>query len=149
MWGILRGLAHRRSRREYYPVRPMNSTPNTASKRRIVLIDDEPSVLLALKLLLGAIGYEVREFAHSHEAVSYLRDGGICDLVLSDLRMPDPDGIGVLEIVKTARPELPFILISGHATADDVKRAEKLGADGFLGKPFTPEQLQRVLAVIA
>jgi CheY-like chemotaxis protein len=123
----------------------MNSTPNPASKRLIVLIDDEPSVLLALKLLLGAFGYEVREFAQSQAAVTYLTDGGACDLVLSDLRMPDPDGMGVLEIVKTDRPELPFILISGHATAEDVKRAETLGVNGFLGKPFTPEQLQRVL----
>ncbi|NDC38431.1 MAG: response regulator [Proteobacteria bacterium] len=126
----------------------MNSTPNPAARRRIVLIDDEPSVLLALKLLLGAIGYEVRDFAQSHEAVAYLRDGGLCDLVLSDLRMPHPDGMGVLEIVKTDRPELPFILISGHATAEDVKRAETLGVNGFLGKPFTPEQLQRVLASV-
>ena len=123
----------------------MNSTPNPASKRLIVLIDDEPSVLLALKLLLAAFGYEVREFAQSQAAVTYLTDGGACDLVLSDLRMPDPDGMGVLEMVKATRPTLPFVLISGHATTEDIKRAEQLGVDAFLGKPFSPEQLQKLL----
>ena len=123
----------------------MNSTDSPSGKPLIVLIDDEPSVLLALRLLLGAIGFRVRDFAKSVEAAEYLKGGGDCDIVLSDLRMPELDGIGVLREVKSVRPELPFILISGHATQDDVRKAEAFGVNGFLSKPFTPDQLRETL----
>ncbi len=115
------------------------------SEKLIVLIDDEPSVLLALRLLLGALGFQVKDFSSSREAVRYLEDGMACDYILSDLRMPELDGLEVLRASKRARPELPFVLISGHATDEDVSQAEKLGVDGFLGKPFSPDQLQRVM----
>ena len=124
----------------------MNSIVNEQTKPLIVLIDDEPSVLLALKLLLGALGFQVREFSKPREAVSYLEEGGACDYILSDLRMPELDGIGVLQETRKTRPELPFILISGHATAEDIKRAHSLGASGFIGKPFTPDQLNAAIA---
>ena len=115
------------------------------SEKLIVLIDDEPSVLLALRLLLGALGFQVKDFSSSKEAVRYLEDGGACDYILSDLRMPELDGLEVLRASKRARPELPFVLISGHATDEDVSEAEELGVDGFLGKPFSPDQLQRAI----
>ena len=126
----------------------MNSIGNEQTKPLIVLIDDEPSVLLALKLLLGALGYQVKDFSKPKEAILYLQDGGACDFILSDLRMPEIDGIGVLQETKKSRPELPFILISGHATAEDIKKAQGFGAAGFIGKPFTPDQLSAAIASV-
>ncbi len=126
----------------------MNSIANEQTKPLIVLIDDEPSVLLALKLLLGALGFQVKEFSKPREAVTYLQGGGEADYILSDLRMPELDGIGVLQETRKSRPELPFILISGHATAEDIQRARSLGAAGFIGKPFTPDQLNAAIASV-
>ena len=126
----------------------MNSIGNGDTKQLIVLIDDEPSVLLALKLLLGALGFQVREFSKPREAVDYLAEGGACDFIMSDLRMPGLDGMDVLEETRRSRPELPFILISGHATSEEISKARSLGASGFIGKPFTPDQLKEAIASV-
>ena len=127
----------------------MNSTANPAQKKLVVLIDDEPSVLTALKLLMTAIGFNVREFLKPLEAVAYLKGGGACDIIFCDLRMPELDGIGVLKEVKASRPELGFVLISGHATSEDVEHAKRLGVSAFLGKPFTPQQLKEMVELHA
>src|SRR4051794_17812811 len=101
----------------------MNATEKPGKERLIVLIDDEPSVLMALKLLLCALGFQVKDFAKSKDAVAYLSGGGAVSLIVSDLRMPELDGIGVLREVKATRPDIPFILISGHASTEDVSQA--------------------------
>jgi CheY-like chemotaxis protein len=124
----------------------MNSTP---AKRAIVLIDDEPGVLRALKLLLGALGHSVTDFGNPLDAVAHIRMAGApIDVVMSDLRMPQLDGLGVLREIRTFNADLPFVLVSGHATEEDVSMAKSLGATAFLGKPFTPDQIRQVLTKI-
>lgn len=108
---------------------------------QIVLLDDEPSVLFALKLLLEAIGYKVADFATPAEAISFLKEGQHCDLFLCDLRMPAMNGLKVLEEAKKIRSELPFLLMSAHATRSEQDQAQSLGACGFIAKPFTPDEL--------
>ena len=118
------------------------------SKFRIVLIDDEPSVLRALSLLLQAIGYEATTFDHPSKAIEFFGTPECPkhDLILCDLKMPVFDGIGVLEHRNKLCPDLPFVLMSAHATSQDVEQALKLGAVGFLGKPFTPEQVNELIS---
>lgn len=113
--------------------------------KEIILVDDEPGVLLALKLLLTALGYSITAFSDPEEALASLDLNTAAQLIISDLRMPKLDGMGLLAGVMQKRPDLPFILMSGHATGEDVEHAKKLGAKGFLAKPFTPDQLQATL----
>ena len=116
--------------------------------KHILLLDDDGSVLFALKLLLQALGNKVTEFSSPPDALKYLEEGGSCDLFLSDLRMPIMTGAEVLIASKKLRPDLPFILMSGHATEDEIAAAKENGAIGFLGKPFRPEELKEILALL-
>ena len=113
------------------------------AQQHILLLDDEPSVLFALKLLLQALGFRVTDFSDPPLALEYLtqQSSRELDLILSDLRMPGMSGIEVLKQAHLIRPELPFILMSAHAHQEDVERATALGAAGFLAKPFSPDQL--------
>lgn len=111
----------------------------------IVLIDDEPSVLFALKLLLQALGFSIRDFNSPPDAVAYLQGPDRIDLCLCDLKMPKMNGLAVLQEVRRVRPALPFVLMSAHASTEEVDRSQELGATGFLSKPFTPEELKQLV----
>lgn len=113
--------------------------------RTVLLIDDEPSVLFALKLLLDTIGYKVREFTKPLEALAALQQGYIPDLVLCDLRMPVMNGLVVLGETRKINSNLPFLLMSAHANQNEVDRAKELGASGFIAKPFTPQELNEAV----
>lgn len=109
--------------------------------KRILLIDDEKSVALALRLLLDTLGFEAREFSAPREALIFLGGADPVDLIICDLRMPELNGLEVLTEAKALRPQTPFILMSAHALEPELKRAEIHGADGFLSKPFSPDDL--------
>ncbi len=114
----------------------------------ILLVDDEPSVLFALKLLLQALGYGVSEFSVAADALEFLRKENRADMFLCDLKMPKMNGITVLAEAKKIRPALPFVLMSAHATNDEIDQAHGLGATGFLAKPFSAEDLHRIVREI-
>jgi CheY-like chemotaxis protein len=112
------------------------------------LVDDEPSVLFALKLLLEALGFAVTDFARPEDCILHLQTPSPGDVCICDLRMPGLNGFQVLSESKRLRPEVKFVLMSAHATEEELKRARSLGVDGILTKPFTPDELQLLLAQI-
>lgn len=121
--------------------------PMTESSQqfRILLIDDEPSVLFALKLLLEALGFAVHDYNQPEEAIGFIKNNNLPDLCICDLKMPKMNGLQVLAEVMNIAPSLPFVLMSAHANLEEVQKAEQLGARGFLAKPFTPEQLKKLV----
>jgi DNA-binding NtrC family response regulator len=109
---------------------------------RILLVDDESSVLNALKLLLQAMKFTVSDFSRAADAIALLNQpGSDFDVVLCDLKMPEVNGFEALKRIKQIRPELAFILMSAHASNSDIEYARSYGASGFLAKPFSPTQL--------
>ncbi|MDZ4787134.1 MAG: response regulator [bacterium] len=112
---------------------------------RIMLIDDEPGVIFALKLMLEALGAEVNTFSEGLSALEALKIDSAYDFILCDLRMPEIDGFAVLKAVKNIYPSLYFILISGHASNEDILKAEALGMDRFLAKPFSGEEITALI----
>lgn len=130
-----------------------DAVENPKKINKLLLIDDEKGVVKALSMLLKAVGYEAEPFDKPAEALGYLAtqsaNGTLeIDLVLSDLRMPELDGIEVLQEIKSKYPGLPFVLMSGHASLEDQQRAFSLGADGFLPKPFSPDALHEIIGQI-
>ena len=117
--------------------------------QHILLIDDEPSVLAALRLLMEAVGYRVKAFSSAAEALAAMSDDHESQLVICDLRMPKMNGLELLAETRRIRPELPFVLMSAHATAEEQQRAEELGSQGFLAKPFMPDQLHEMVQRVA
>jgi len=120
----------------------------TPAKVRITLIDDEPSVLFALKLLLEALGFAITDFSDPEAALTHLGTPNVADVCLCDLRMPKRNGLQVLEAAKGIDSGLPFILMSAHASDSELQKARTLGADAVLTKPFTPDDLQAALAAV-
>ncbi|MCB9029848.1 MAG: response regulator [Deltaproteobacteria bacterium] len=121
----------------------MNSA---TSQQHIMIIDDEPGVLTALKLMLGAMGANAEIFERGSDAIEALKAGSDFNLILCDLRMPEMDGFEVLAAIREFLPDIPFYLISGHADDDDIAHANSLGMTGFLAKPFDPEEIRIILA---
>lgn len=107
---------------------------------KILVVDDEPSILQSLKGVLEDEGYET-VLAGSGEAAleEIVRDPP--DLVLLDIWLPGMDGMEVLERIKKTHPSLPVIIISGHGTIETAVRATRTGAFDFVEKPLSVERI--------
>jgi signal transduction histidine kinase/CheY-like chemotaxis protein len=106
----------------------------------ILVVDDEPSVLAACVRTLTRAGYAVEGVGGSEAALDRLTQE-VFDLLLTDLRMPGQDGLDLLAEAKELDPHLSVVMITGYGTMDDALRAIRLGAQGFLLKPFEPDEL--------
>jgi two-component system NtrC family response regulator/two-component system response regulator HydG len=116
----------------------------TASKGRVVVIDDEVNAASALETLLREDGYEALS-ANDPRSALLLVEKEDPDVVLTDLRMPGMDGIELLSRVKQIRPDTMVVLMTAYGTVKTAVRAMKLGAEDYLSKPIDVEELEVVL----
>jgi len=107
---------------------------------RVLVIDDEEPVRRVLRQTLERAGYEVLEAENGLGGTALLRSESV-DLLVTDLVMPEQEGIETLKWVHEAHPALPVLVISGAVPAEFLSAASKLGASGTLSKPFAPEAL--------
>jgi DNA-binding NtrC family response regulator len=114
----------------------------------ILIVDDEPNVRKVLGTLLEQSGY-VTTRADSAEAALDLVRAKDPDLVLTDLRMPGMDGLGLLRRLREDFPEIPVVILTAHGTVDNAVEAMKHGAFDFLTKPFEKERVVEVVAKAA
>jgi two-component system nitrogen regulation response regulator NtrX len=106
---------------------------------RVLIVDDEGNLRRMLRAVLEESGYAVDEAEHGDAAVALVPKVAP-DVVLLDLIMsPGPDGLAVLQRLRTDLPDLTVIMMSGKASLTDAVRATKLGAFQFLEKPLSPE----------
>ena len=111
---------------------------------KILVVDDEQSLREVLSIMLNRTGYAVTSVAGGEEAVELL-SREIFDLVITDLRMPDVDGMEVLKAAKSASPETVVLVITAFATADSAVEAMKQGAFDYLTKPFQVDEVQLII----
>jgi YesN/AraC family two-component response regulator len=117
---------------------------------RILIIDDEPQIRSMLKLMLERDGYEVVEAPDGVEGIRVYRQNP-ADLIITDLIMPNKDGIGMIIDLKKEFPEVKIIAMSGGGLNKPdgyLKGAKKLGASCTLTKPIDREEILRVVAAI-
>ncbi len=114
---------------------------------RILLVDDEPNLRKVLGALLRQQGYEVHAEVDGAAALARVRASPpkTFDVVITDLRMPNLDGIGLLKALALHEPNLPVILLTAHGTVDSAVEAVKLGAFDYLEKPFDRDQIHQVI----
>jgi DNA-binding NtrC family response regulator len=122
------------------------------SRKKILAVDDEPSVTGSLELILGEAGFEVLTAGSFGEAVTILKQTQV-DLVITDLRLPDASGIEVITHIKKATPEVEVILMTAYGSLEITIEAIKAGAYYYLEKPYTRDRLlalvDRALQLIA
>jgi two-component system response regulator FlrC len=112
---------------------------------KVLIVDDEPMYRHGLTELLRQPGLEVDAACDGDEALRLFRRGGY-RLVISDLSMPGRDGLALLREVKREAPDTRFVILSGHGTVQAALAAVREGADDFLEKPVSRDQLAAVLA---
>lgn len=106
----------------------------------IMIVDDEKNIRDSLGGVLGDEGYSV-VMAESAEQSLKMLDKGVPDLILLDIWLPGMDGVEALKEHKRKNPNVPVIMISGHATVETAVRATKLGAYDFLEKPLSLDKV--------
>ena len=109
-------------------------------RARIVLVDDDPGLLRLLTIRLRSEGFEVAACESASQALTSVPRFQP-DVLVTDLRMKDKDGIGLLKELQGRYPALPVILLTAHGTIPDAVTATKSGAFAFLTKPVEKDQL--------
>jgi DNA-binding NtrC family response regulator len=105
----------------------------------ILIVDDERNIQLTLARALTLEGYAAETASGGQEALEKIAALPI-DVVVMDVKMPDLDGITVLERARATRPDLPVVIMSGHGSIETVRQAFKLGAFDYLEKPITERE---------
>jgi signal transduction histidine kinase len=110
-------------------------------KAKILLVDDEPNVLLTVEAILQSEGYGVDAIGDSEVALEAIRTHQY-DLVLTDLKMPKVDGLGILAEVRKSSPNTVCVMMTGYASVDSALEAVQLGAYEYLLKPVEVADLK-------
>lgn len=106
----------------------------------ILILEDDITFSLMLKTWLGRKGFEVSSVSSVSDARSRIEDASF-DLILSDLRLPDGDGIDLLKWIKENNFVIPLIMMTSYAEIQTAVQAIKLGASDYIAKPLNPEEL--------
>ena len=107
---------------------------------KILIVDDEPRILLLLQSLLKANGYEVETARDGNAALDIVRKGGV-DIAVTDLRMAPMDGMTLFREIKALSPNVPVVLLTAYASVETAIEAMKIGIFDYLTKPFKVDDL--------
>ena len=113
---------------------------NAKEKERILIVDDSPATLEMLERNLRSVGYEVLAAPGAGEAIKLLDDTPT-DLVITDYKMPETSGMDLIRYVRENLKNTEVMMITGYATVEGAVDAVKAGAEEYLTKPFTDEEL--------
>lgn len=116
----------------------------TSENIHIIVVDDDVSILRILKQFLEDKGYDVSTAGDGKKAIELIKKRGF-DLVITDLMMPEIDGLGVLRGAKEINLRTQVIIITGFATIESAVEALKLGAFDYVRKPFKLVELDGVI----
>lgn len=111
---------------------------------KILVVDDEGIILNSCQKVLEADGFEVVLVPSAQKALMAL-EREVFSLLLIDVKMPEHDGMYLMEEVKKKWADIPMIVMSGYDTAETVQEAARKGASTFIPKPFTPDELIEAL----
>ena len=110
----------------------------------ILVVDDEKGYREVLKVIFESEGHSVEAANNGLTAVEILRSGHF-DVCISDVKMPDMDGVELLRTVREILPDLAVVLMTAFGTIDTAREAFKLGADDFIQKPFNNDELKLIV----
>jgi DNA-binding NtrC family response regulator len=120
-------------------------TPVVSRTPTILLVDDDESVRVTMQAVLEMDGYRVTPVSKGSDALELLAEREF-DLVLTDLRLDDLDGIAILEEIKQRWPDTVAVLLTGYASLESAVKALRQGAYDYLFKPTDVEELRATVA---
>jgi two-component system, OmpR family, response regulator len=110
------------------------------SKGEILVVDDEASIRTLISEVMNIAGYQVAIAEDGLDALNQIRNKKF-DLIVLDVNLPKLDGFALLEKIRESAPTQPIIMISARTEKDDVTHGLRLGADDYIRKPFSVEEL--------
>jgi two-component system response regulator AtoC len=113
-------------------------------KPYIAIVDDDSAFASYLRTFLSLRGYETRAYSRGDEMLAALKQGDPPDVVLLDVMMPGMNGIDTLRALKSAKPDLRVVMLSGRQEAMTIVEAVRLGAADYVVKPDSPEGLDEI-----
>jgi len=116
-------------------------------QKRILIVDNEEDQLKIMKTILVKLGYEIISAISAEEAEVLFQNQNF-DLVITDLIMPEMDGIELCEKLKKTSPNTPVYGFSGHIELYEDKKLERAGFDGFINKPISIDELGHQIQLI-
>jgi two-component system, chemotaxis family, chemotaxis protein CheY len=116
--------------------------------RQVWIVDDDEEMNRAIGLMLKILDCEVITFHHARLAVQTLLNGNKPELLILDINMPEVSGLDMLEFLRRRKEwgQLPVIILSSEAADSMVDKALKMGADAYVMKPVTIEELEKAMA---
>ncbi len=118
---------------------------NDSNEKTVLIVDDEPIVRKSLRDWLTDSGYKVSLAENGAQALKMISENNLGVVVL-DIRMPGKDGITTLKEARQKNPDMKYIIISGYPSVETMTTGIRLGAVGFLVKPFAPEELEKLVS---
>jgi DNA-binding response OmpR family regulator len=126
----------------------MIQTQSKPDGLNILVVDDEVVLCQSVEKILNRKGHCVEAATTVSDALKKLDAGATYDLIIADLMMPQAGGMELLSAVQSGWPEVPVLIITGFSSISSAVESTKLGAAGYLPKPFTPEELEKSVAAI-
>ena len=111
---------------------------------RILIVDDDPYFLRVLSRILSGENFQVKTAEGAAQAAEVLKENSF-DVVISDLRLPDGDGLSVLQQVRKAGREVPVVILTAYGEVDSYLEAMNAGVTEYLNKPVKSEELIAVV----
>jgi CheY-like chemotaxis protein len=128
-------------------LQPMRAATPNAVPTVLMVVDDEPQVIELERQILEPAGYRVLRASRSPDAVALLETGTPLDLLIADLEMPDMGGAEMVRRIRTMRPDLKVLYVTGHI--DSLMDTRPLWeGEAFLEKPFTVDGLREAVAFL-
>ena len=123
----------------------MSETLPKADGLNVLVVDDEAILCQSVEKILKRKGHKIDAVTSVADALSNLDAGKKYDLIIADLMMPQAGGLELLSAVQASWPELPVLIITGFSSIASAVEATKLGAAGYLPKPFTPDEMKKAI----
>lgn len=113
--------------------------------RTILVVDDEPENRKVFGEILSDLGYKVIDEPDGASALGVIRQGVSIDLVITDYRMPDMNGLELVTTLRQVLPSVPVIMITAHGDIDNYFRSLSLGVFDFINKPVGKREFERIV----
>lgn len=110
---------------------------------KVLIVDDDAIVVQSCLRILELEGIEVHAAStvDMGEEMLTARPAPPFDLIITDIKMPGQDGFAMIRRAKEIQPDIPILIMTGYLTVNTREKGRRMGADNYIAKPFTPEEL--------
>jgi two-component system, NtrC family, response regulator AtoC len=117
----------------------------TSSRKTILFVDDETEARKIFSEVLSDMGYDVIIEPDGLSALTVIRQGAPIDLVITDYRMPDMDGLDLVTTLRKVQPSLPIIMMTAHGDIENYFRSLSLGVFEYINKPIGKREFEHLV----